>query len=170
MCVYIYIFFFSSFSCESEGRVKLIEKAWFSDQVLEAFSPGELHQESLFPKRNKKQISDCWSALPQAPWAVLQILVVPSMVWCSVPQLLPAHKCQNKKLGAQPVRKPRGYPDSTWGKLMTTNAHHPLWQGISSDRADSSAREVTTLGKRERLGWEDRESWQKFLSWNPWKQ
>ena len=67
VCVYIYIYIFSSFSCESEGRVKLIEKAWFSDQVLEAFSPGELHQESLFPKRNKKQISDCWSALPQAP-------------------------------------------------------------------------------------------------------
>ena len=77
------------------------------------------------------------------------------MFWASA---ITSSSVSEQKVGAQPVRKPRDYPDSNWGKPMTTNTHHPLWQGISSDRANSSVREVTTLGKRERLGWEDWES------------
>ena len=107
-----------------------------------------------------------------SPSAELQILRVPSVVWCSESQTLLAHQCQSKKLGAQPVRKPRDYPDSTWAKLTTTNTHHPLWQGIASGRANSSAREVTTLGKRESLGWKGpgvnpvRDAWAEILGSN----
>lgn len=40
---------------------------------------------------------------------------------------------------------------------MTANTQPSLRQGISSDRANSSKREVTALEKRESLGWEDQD-------------
>ena len=104
-------------------------------QVLEA-------SKSLFPKWNKKQISDSWSALPHAPCAVLQILVVPSMVWCSEPQPLPAHQYQNKKLGHSLLGSQEAIPTPTGGNQWLPIHTIPLtgdflWQGkFLSERSD----------------------------------
>lgn len=41
---------------------------------------------------------------------------------------------------------------------MTENTHHALRQGIASDRDNSSKREVSTAGQRERLNFEEQEA------------
>lgn len=41
---------------------------------------------------------------------------------------------------------------------MTANTHHDLRQGIASDRDNSSKREVSTAGQRERLKFEEQEA------------
>lgn len=76
------------------------------------------------------------------------------MFWISAITL---HISVRTKSWVQPVKEPREYSIFNCGELMTANPHHWLRQGISTDRAHSSRREVTTAWERESLRWEEQE-------------